>query len=196
MILIVGLGNPGRKFQKTRHNIGFRVISQFLKKNNFPKFRFFKKNEALVSKGSLNKKRVVLAQPQTFMNNSGKSVKLLTRTYSLDPKNLIVIHDDIDLALGEIKISKGKGAAGHKGVQSIIDELKTKGFVRFRLGIKPKSYVLTSKSLNKFVLRKFTKKEERVVKKVIKRMVEAIELTLKENVEKAMQEFNKSPQVK
>lgn len=196
MILIVGLGNPGRKFQKTRHNIGFRVISQFLKKNNFPKFRFFKKNGALVSKGSLNKKRVVLAQPQTFMNNSGKSVELLTRTYSLDHKNLIVIHDDIDLVLGEIKISKGKGAAGHKGVQSIINELETKDFVRFRLGIKPKFYILTPKSLNKFVLRKFTKKEERVVKKVIKKTVEAIELTLKENVEKAMGEFNKSPQVK
>lgn len=194
MILIVGLGNPGRKFQKTRHNIGFRVISQFLKKNNFPKFRFFKKNEALVSKGSLNKKRVVLAQPQTFMNNSGKSVGLLSRTYRLDYENLIVVHDDIDLILGEIKISKDKGAAGHKGVQSIINELKTKNFVRFRLGIKPKSYILTPKSLQKFVLRKFRKKEERVVKKIIKKTVEAIGLTLKENVEKAMGEFNKPRQ--
>jgi len=194
MILIVGLGNPGRKFQKTRHNIGFRAISQFLKKNNFPKFRFFKKNEALISKGSLNKKRVILAQPQTFMNNSGKSVGLLTRTYSLDHKNLIVIHDDIDLILGEIKISKGKESAGHKGVQSIINELKTKDFVRFRLGIKPKSYILTPKSLNKFVLRKFRKKEERLVKKIIKKTVEAIELTLKENIEKAMGEFNKPRQ--
>ena len=190
MILIVGLGNPGRKFQKTRHNIGFRVISQFLKKNNFPKFRFFKKNEALVSKGSLNKKRVLLAQPQTFMNNSGKSVKLLTRTYSPDPKNLIVIHDDIDLILGEIKISKGKGAAGHKGVQSIIDELKTKGFVRFRLGIKPKSYILTSKSLNKFVLRKFTKREEKLLKEIKKRACQALKLAIKEGTEKTMTEFN------
>jgi PTH1 family peptidyl-tRNA hydrolase len=197
------LGNPGKKFQKTRHNLGFRVLEEFLKENNFPKFKLSKKFKAEISEGEIFGKKIILAKPQTFMNESGKAVKLLTKTYlpatrlrsrrwqagNLKPKTLFVIHDDIDLPLGEIKISIGRGSAGHKGVQSIIDELGTKNFVRFRVGIM--NYELGIKKIEKFVLEKFTKTEEKIVKKLIKKTVEAIEFALKEGIEKTMQKFNK-----
>lgn len=191
MILIVGLGNPGKKYQKTRHNVGFRAVEEFGKKNNFPDFSSSKKFNAEISKGNLNSKKIILAKPQTFMNASGKTVKLLTKFYALDPKNLIIIHDDIDLPLGKIKISKSRGSAGHKGVQSIINELKTKNFIRFRIGIKLNKAVEVIKAVEGFVLKNFTKKEERILKEVIETTVEAIETAVKEGIEKAMNKFNK-----
>jgi len=205
MILIVGLGNPGKKFQRTRHNLGFRVLDQFAKREKFSKFQLFKNLKSLISGGKINEKEVILVKPQTFMNSSGKTVKKIVKTYTLVPKNLIIIHDDIDLSLGKIRISIGRGAAGHKGVQSIIDELKTKGFVRFRIGIKPRSYKLEAKNLAKFVLQKFNKKEEKILKEIIKKTCQAIEVALKDynppttlppegrapGIEKAMQKFNK-----
>jgi len=188
MILIVGLGNPGQKFQKTRHNIGFRIAEKFAKKNNFPKFKSIRKFNAEISEKISIREKVVLAKPRTFMNLSGKSVKLLTRSYNLEAKNLIIVHDDIDLPLGKIRITIGRGAAGHKGVESVIKELKTKNFVRFRVGIQPKTG--KPQSVEKFVLQKFNKDEEKIMKGVIKKAVEAIEITLKKGVEKAMSKFN------
>jgi len=138
MILIAGLGNPGKKYQGTRHNIGFLVIDQLK---------------------TLNPEGVVLAKPQTFMNNSGKAVKSLLGDYKEKPENLIVVHDDIDLPLGKIKIAKDRGAAGHKGVESIIKELKTKNFTRLRIGIQPKSGKPRKSEI--FVLQKFKKEEEK-----------------------------------
>jgi len=167
MVLIVGLGNPGSKYKFTRHNVGFRVIDKL---------------------APLTLEGVVLAKPKTFMNLSGKAVKSLLKTYTLDPKNLIVIHDDIDLPLGKIRIVKNRGAAGHKGVQSTINELKSKNFIRFRIGIQPKFG--KPKSPERFVLQKFNKKEEEIVKEIMKKTVEAIEMTLKEGIEKAMAKFN------
>lgn len=168
MLIVVGLGNPGKKFQKTRHNLGFQVI------------------DAL---GFLSNKKVVLVKPKAFMNLSGKAVKSLIKKYKIPSTNLWVIHDDIDLPLGKIRISIGRGAAGHKGVESIIKELKSKNFVRFRIGIQPK----TGKPRNpeKFVLQKFNKEEEKVVKEVTKKTVEAIKFSLKFGLEKAMNKFNK-----
>ncbi len=167
MILIVGLGNPGEKYTKTRHNIGFRVIDQLQ---------------------SLNLKKVILAKPKTFMNLSGKAVKSLITKYKMPTTNLWVIHDDIDLPLGKIRIVKNRGSAGHKGVESIIRELKTKEFIRFRIGI---SQFAQNQKSNEFVLKNFTKNEEKIVKKLIKKIAEAIEFSLKEGIEKAMSRFNK-----
>jgi PTH1 family peptidyl-tRNA hydrolase len=191
MILVVGLGNPGKKFEKTRHNVGFLVLNEFSKNNNFPKFKLSKKFQAEITEGEIAGQKVILAKPRTFMNLSGKCVKLLTKTYNLKPNNLIAIHDDLDLPLGKIKISFGRGAAGHKGVESIIRELKTKNFVRFRIGIKPKTYNLKPITLEKFVLQKFTNEEEKIVKDVIKKTAEAIEFSLKEGLEKAMNKYNR-----
>jgi len=189
MVLIVGLGNPGRKYQETRHNIGFQVVDEFLKENNFPKFKFAKKFNAEISEGILGGEKILLAKPQTFMNLSGKSVKTLMSFYKITRPGRVVIHDDIDIPLGEIRIVKNRGAAGHKGIESIIKELKNKNFIRFRIGICPKSG--KPKNIEWFVLQKFKKEEEKIVKEVIKKTVEAIEMTLKERVEKTMNKFNK-----
>ncbi|KPJ57464.1 hypothetical protein AMJ49_00860 [Parcubacteria bacterium DG_74_2] len=193
MHFIIGLGNPTRKYQKTRHNVGFRVLDKFLKKNKFSKFKFSRKFNSMVSKGFFNKKEVILVKPKTFMNLSGSAVKKLSITYSSLPTELFVIHDDLDLPLGEIKISFGRGSAGHKGVQSIIDKLGTKNFVRFRVGIRPAtSDKRQATEIEGFVLQKFNKEEEKILKKAIKKTVEAIKFSLKEGFKKAMNEFNKS----
>lgn len=148
MILIVGLGNPGRRYKKTRHNVGFMAIDIFKKK--------------------LSGKDTMLFKPQNYMNNSGKAVAKQISNFQIPISNLYVIHDDIDLPLGTVRISKNISSAGHKGVQSIIDELGTKDFTRVRIGIQPK----TGKPQNteKFVLEKFSKEEEKIIKKVIKNL--------------------------
>ena len=182
MILIVGLGNPGPKYKFTRHNLGFMAIDNLqLTIDKFSDWKNIKKLQAEISKGEINDQKVFLVKPQTFMNNSGKAVKVLTKTYPLNPKNLIVIHDDIDLPLGKIRISRGRGAAGHKGVESIIKELGTKNFIRFRIGVKPKTYNLEPKILDRFVLKKFNKEEEKIVKELVKKTAEVIEITLRKD---------------
>jgi len=194
MILIIGLGNPGKKYQLTRHNIGFQVVEEFAKENNFPKFKLFKELSSLISEEKFNDEKIILAKPKTFMNLSGKAVKSLIKCYNLTSHgrlsgNLWVVHDDIDLPLGKIRIAIGRGAAGHKGVESIIKELGTKNFVRFRIGIQPKFG--KPKNPEGFVLQKFNKEEERIVKEIIKKTAEAIGFALKEGLEKAMSKFNK-----
>jgi PTH1 family peptidyl-tRNA hydrolase len=188
MILIVGLGNPGPKFEKSRHNVGFRVIDEFKEKNNFPGFRFSEKFNATISEAEIEEEKIILAKPQTFMNNSGKAVKSIIKYYKLKTGNLFLVHDDIDLPLAKIKIVKNRGAAGHKGVQSIINELKTKNLIRVRIGIQPK--IGKPKLPEKFVLQKFNKEEEKILKGVIENSVEAIEFLIKEGSEKTMGEFN------
>ena len=168
MILIFGLGNPGEKYKNTRHNIGTRIIREL---------------------ESLNLKNVVLVKPTTFMNESGKTVKALYAKYKIkDTRYVLVIHDDIDLPLGEIRIVKNRGAGGHKGVESIIKELKTKNFIRFRIGICPKTG--KPKNPEKFVLQKFNKEEGKTLKEVIKKTAKALEFFLKEGLEKTMNRFN------
>ncbi len=190
MILIVGLGNPGAKYKNTRHNIGFGVIKKFARKNNFPKFKLLKELSSLISEKKFNNDKIILANLQTFMNLSGKGAKLLIDFHQLPIANLWVVHDDIDLPLGKIRIAKNRGAGGHKGVESIIKELKTKNFIRFRIGIKPKPYTLTPKTLDRFVLQKFNKEEEKIVKEVIKKTAEAIKFFLKTDLEKTMNKYN------
>ena len=168
MFIIFGLGNPGKKYKKSRHNIGSGVIEEL---------------------DSLDKERIILQKPVTFMNLSGRAAKRVLKNRKLKIQNLIVVHDDIDLPLGQIRIIKNRGSAGHKGVESIINELGTKNFIRFRIGIKPESG--KPKNPEKFVLQNFNKKEGETVKEVIKKTAEAIKLFLKEGLEKAMNEFNK-----
>lgn len=186
MILIVGLGNPGEKFKKTRHNVGFRAIDKIAADFQFPTFNFQSIFNAEISKGEINGQSAVLAKPRTFMNNSGKAVKLLMNSLKLKAENLLVINDDIDVPFGKIKISKNRGSAGHKGVQSIIDNLGTKDFIRLRVGIDQNSKV---KNQN-FVLEKFNKEEEKIIKEAIKKTANAVEIIVKEGSEKAMSRFN------
>jgi len=172
MILIVGLGNPGTKYKKTRHNIGFRVLDEFQNKNNFPDFEFSKKFNSLISDGIIKRKTILLAKPQTFMNNSGISVKRLMNFYKIKSSDIIVVHDDIDLVFGTTKLSERRGSAGHKGVKSIIKELGTKDFTRLRIGIRNEK--LKHKNTEKYVLEKFTEEEERGLEEIIKQSLEVL----------------------
>lgn len=151
MILIAGLGNPGKEYEKTRHNIGFRLIDELAKD---------KPNN------------VVLLKPQTFMNKSGDAVIGAVNFYKIKPTDLWVVHDDIDLPLGEFKISENRGSAGHKGVESIIKRLGTKNFHRIRIGICPDEG--KPEAVEKFVLQNFTKTEETILKKIIAEILEQI----------------------
>jgi len=193
MILIVGLGNPGKKFQKTRHNIGFRVVDEIAANFQFGALfgssNFQSIFNAKISKGEIDGQKIILAKPQTFMNLSGKAVKKLTDNLQLTTDNLWVVHDDMDLTLGKIKIVKNRGSAGHKGVQSVINELRTKNFVRFRVGIRPKSG--KPKDPEKFVLKKFLKGEEKIIKNIIKTTTEAIEIAIVQGLQITMTKFNK-----
>lgn len=185
--LIVGLGNPGKKYKNTRHNLGFLVIDRFQKKNNFPDFKTSKKFNALISKDKLNGYEIILGKPQTFMNNSGLSVKKLLSFFK--PKELIVIHDDIDLPFGKIKIVKNRGSAGHKGIESIINVIKTKNFIRIRIGIQPKNEKI--KNPSDFVTQVFKKEEKAKLKNILENATSAIETILKEGLARAMETYNK-----
>jgi PTH1 family peptidyl-tRNA hydrolase len=190
MILIIGLGNPGPKFAKTRHNMGFRVVDKFAKENSFSNWGESKKNNCLYTKKEIAAKEIELIKPLAFMNNSGRVVKSIAKKHYLKPENIVIVHDDIDLTLGKIRIVQNRGAAGHKGVQSIINELGTKNFIRIRMGIEPRS-TFHFQPTNEFVLQKFTKEEEKILKLAIEKAVKTIELFLKEGLENTMNEFNK-----
>jgi PTH1 family peptidyl-tRNA hydrolase len=194
MILIVGLGNPGKKYEKTRHNVGWRVLNYFKEKNNFQPWKEKKKVKAMISKGEIGKEKIQLIKPLTFMNLSGESLKSILNYYKAKPEKIIIVHDDIDINFNKIKISQNRGTAGHKGVLSIIEKLKTKNFIRIRIGIKPKEKKLSN--TEKFVISNFNKKEEKELTEVIKKTTKAIELIIKEGTKKSMTIFNKKSGVK
>lgn len=187
MFLIVGLGNPGKKYEKTWHNAGFLAVESLAKNNNFPNFRIFKKCRAEISENFLGKEKVILAKPQTFMNNSGVSVKLLLKNWRMEPNSLMVVHDDIDLPLGKIRISKSKGTAGHKGIESIMNNLGTKDFIRIRVGIQPSNG--KPKNLENFVLKRI--KGEGSSKGMLDKVNKTVEMILEGKEKEAMAEYNK-----
>ncbi len=200
IFLITGLGNPGKKYENTRHNVGFRVIGEFAKENNFPVFTFSRKFNVLISEDLFNGKKIILIKPQTFMNNSGTAISKIIRQHKIKTENLLVVHDDIDLPLGVIMIVKNRGTAGHKGVESIIRSLGNKNFIRLRVGIRQKTENRKQKTKNKkqkikkverFVLQKFTKEEGKIIEEIIKKGAAGIKMALVEGVEKAMNTINR-----
>jgi len=184
MILIVGLGNPGEKYEKTRHNIGFRIVDRLRNDLNLVDFVFDKKSNSFLSKNN----NALIAKPNNYMNSSGSAIHSLIQYYKIKRGNQIIIHDDIDLPLGKIRISKNQGSAGLKGVESIIKELKTKNFIRIRVGIQPKTEKL--KKVEEFVLKKFNKEEEKTIGEVVEKAAIAAVMILKEGLEKTMNKFN------
>lgn len=197
MILIVGLGNPGRKYEKTRHNLGWRVV-EALAKDLKLKWRVERKFQSEAARG----KNLVLAKPVTMMNNSGAAVARLVNYFKLTPEEVWVVHDDVDLALEKLKVVKGRGSAGHKGVLSVIGQLGTVDFVRIRLGIsrphagrrmeggKKAIKFDTQEEMEDFVLSPFRATELDEVRRLTKKAIEAIKLALEEGIEKAMNQFN------
>lgn len=177
MKLIIGLGNPGEKYAQTRHNAGFIILDELQKKLGFPEFEFNKKFNALVSEKNLtqentpqnfftklfsarSQEKVILIKPQTFMNNSGESVRAVFDFYKLSPQNLIILNDDLDILVGKYKLSTDSSARGHNGVQSIIDHIGTQDIVRVKIGVeKAEGRASRQTPGEKFVLENFTSEE-------------------------------------
>jgi len=190
MKLIVGLGNPGKEYEETRHNCGFMAISSLRSILDFSTFKLKKKFNSFVSKGKIDGKKIILARPQTFMNESGRAVFAIAFFYKIKADDIWVIYDDLDLPLGKIRIRLGGSSGGHKGVQSIIDNLKTDNFVRFRIGITPTGPGALKIPAEKFVLQKFRKGEKENIIKTIHRAAEAIRFALKKGIKEAMNKYN------
>jgi PTH1 family peptidyl-tRNA hydrolase len=187
--LIVGLGNPGRSYVGNRHNIGFICLRYFARASAIKLDQ--KKGLARIGRGTVAGSKVVLARPQTFMNNSGQSVSRLLRKFAVNPKDLMVIHDDLDLPLAKIRIGSGSGSGGHKGISSIIEELGTQDFTRLRVGIgRPANPNPGEDDIITYVLSDFTPEEKQAINPVIPRVSEAILCLLVEGLTPAMNKFN------
>ncbi len=187
MILIIGLGNPDKKYAGTRHNVGREIVAAFAAGQGLSGFRFEKKWNAQVSDGKINKEKAALILPDTMMNKSGTAAASAARFYKIKPKDIFVIHDDADIALGSAKLSFGKRSAGHKGVESVIRALKTKDFWRLRIGIAGRRDI----PAEKLVLKKFSPDEQRQIKKITKRTHEALLAIAAAGPDRAMNEYNK-----
>ncbi|MFC1598843.1 aminoacyl-tRNA hydrolase [Patescibacteria group bacterium] len=175
MKLIVGLGNPGKEFNNTRHNIGFEALD-FIRENlDLPKFKIDKKLKAAISKD----KDLILAQPQTFMNESGQAVAAIKKYYKIKLADIIVLRDDVDIEIGKIKSKKGSAGAGHKGIQSIIQHLKSKNFWQIKIGV-ANEMIRTKIPTEKFVLQKFTKEDEKKAKEIPDKTITELNTIIKD----------------
>ena len=184
MRLIVGLGNPGVRYRWTRHNLGFRVLDRLSRQNRIPIDR--KRFKSLVGEGLIGKEKVVLVKPQTYINRSGIAVKALVEGYKASPEDLIVCCDDMNLALGRIRIRRKGSSGGHKGLGSIIDSLQTEDFPRLRIGIARGC----KEGLTDYVLAGFKRGERAMIDAALNSASLAVELILKEGIASAMNRYN------
>lgn len=195
MYIVVGLGNPGEEYENTRHNVGRMLVEQFRGKHNFPEWRERGKKRMLISEDKVGKEKTILMLPETFMNKSGIPLKEFI-TNKKKAEKLVVVYDDIDLPLGSLKISFGRGSGGHKGLESIIRTIKTKDFTRIRIGItpttpsgklkKPKG----EKKMLDFIIGDFKTVEKEILKKKSKKVLDAIETIIVDGRARAMNMFN------
>lgn len=202
MKLIVGLGNPGVKYESTRHNVGFMVLEHFLKDMEPVNKSNWDKNEKLKSEIYVmefqpkhgNAEKVILARPQTYMNNSGMAVSLIMKYYKVKPEDVWVVYDELDLPLGSMKIRQGGGAAGHHGVESIMAAIDTDKFYRFRMGIGlSKAHDELAKHKVKgedVVLKGFRGGEASKARTMIKRGSKALQQALEGGIESAQNQYN------
>lgn len=156
MKLIVGLGNPGDTYTNTRHNVGFMCVDFLADKLEAPAYTHNKKFDAEVTSGTSDAGKIILAKPQTYMNESGRAVNSIASYYDIEPKDIIIIHDDLDIDFGEFKIQMSKGPKGHNGIISVENHLSTPDFERVRIGVQSDAEYERGKD---FVLSKFTKEE-------------------------------------
>jgi PTH1 family peptidyl-tRNA hydrolase len=191
MKLIVGLGNPGRRYAANRHNVGFRCLSHFARSHAIKLDR--KLGRARTGQGEIAHHKVTLARPQTFMNQSGQSVALLVNRFAISLENLLVIHDDLDLAPGKFRISYGAGSGGHKGINSIISHLNSQDFIRLRIGIghpRTVSNDTAESAIIDYVLGDFTSDERKIMAKVVPVVSEAILCLITRGLPAAMNKYN------
>jgi PTH1 family peptidyl-tRNA hydrolase len=193
--IITGLGNPGEEFIDTRHNTGRMAVDFFAKQQKFDEWKEDKKAKAHVSRGMIGKTLTVLVNPDTFMNKSGVAVAKFVKTQKA-AERLVVVYDDLDLPLGTMKLSFDRGSGGHKGIESIARSVKTKKFVRIRIGVSPATAAGVArkpegeKVVVNFILSRFKPHELEELKKVFKKASEAIETIVSEGRELAMNRFN------
>ena len=184
--LIVGLGNPGSQYEATRHNVGFRAVAKLASNMGVKIDRA--KFQALIGQGTVAGHRVVLMQPQTYMNNSGLAVRQAADFYKVPPERVLVLFDDIDLDVGRLRI-RGKGSAGgHNGIKSIIACLHSQDFPRIKIGVGAKPH--PDYDLADWVLSRFTAQELKSLDPAIDRAAEAVETVLKEGIERAASRYN------
>ena len=186
MYIIVGLGNPTKEYENTRHNIGFEMVDVIIDKYDIPYSGT--KHRAMYGSGMIDGTKVVVAKPLTYMNLSGEAVRLLVDYYKIDPEEeLIIIYDDVSLAPGKIRIREKGSAGGHNGIKSIIQHLGTNKFKRIRIGVgeKPKGWDLAD-----YVLGRFSKEEQKLMAEAIKNSDKAVGMIIKGTIAGAMNEFN------
>lgn len=188
MKLIVGLGNPGAKYEKTWHNLGWLAVEKFRQQSAFEPFKLSKKMRAEISLGKLSGEKIILAEPQTFMNDSGLAASALANYYQVPLRDIIVIHDDIDLPLGRIRIAKNSSAGGHNGVKSLIEHLGSKDFIRLKIGCRTAKTEIVG-ALD-YVLEKIMKNDDKTLNDVLDKSCQAIGLLLQDGIASAMNKFN------
>jgi PTH1 family peptidyl-tRNA hydrolase len=196
MKLIVGLGNPGEKYESTRHNFGFWAIDQLLKDTKSAEASVWSKNEKLKSEIAKLDDAAILAKPTTYMNNSGMAISLVASYYKIAPEDVWVVYDELDLPIGSMKIRFGGAAAGHHGVESVIEKLGTDKFWRFRLGIgtsHSKDHAIGRQKIHDaedYVLGSFQSKDHGKVRELTKHASQALQLALEKGMEEAMNRYN------
>ncbi len=184
MLVIAGLGNPGRKYENTKHNMGFLVMDAFAEKNGI-KIRKIK-HKALVGEGIVAGKKILLVKPQTYMNLSGESLREVVQYYDIEPEELMVVYDDVDIPMGSIRMRKKGSAGSHNGMKSIIYQLQFDDFPRLRVGIgKEKKGDMVD-----FVLTGFSKEESAKIREAIETSVSALECWIERGIDIAMNEYN------
>lgn len=186
MFLIIGLGNPGQKYKDTRHNVGFGVIDKIAQTLNIEVDK--KEHQGLVQSAFWHGKKILLVKPQTYMNLSGQTVGELINYYHDQIDNLLVIHDDLDLPVGQLRFKKHGGTGGHNGLKSIVQHLNSQEFDRLKIGIgRPKGPM----DVKAFVLTSFAAEERQSLEETIERASEAVKTWMLEGIDRAMNEFNK-----
>ena len=188
MYLVVGLGNPGKEYELTRHNIGFRAIDRLSKDMNIAVSGG--QCNALIGQGNIDGHKMILAKPQTFMNLSGGSVLELMNWYKIETSHLILIYDDLDLDAGQLRIRPKGNSGGHKGVESVIDRIQTTDFARVRIGIGKPDQIIEGENGSDYVLSRIPKSEQEAVDKALLSAAEAVPLIITEGLEAAMNKYN------
>jgi len=188
MKLIIGLGNPGKKYESTWHNLGFLIIDQLLISHDLGKLKRSWRFKAELLKAEFYGEGVIFVKPQTFMNNSGQVVAAIAKFYKITPQDIIVIHDDLDLPLGKIRISHDSSAGGHNGVKSIIEKLGSQNFIQLKIGIR--SELLEQMDSADYVLMRWQKNESKTVLGQIKKAAEATTDIINLGLKKAMNRWN------
>ncbi len=186
MKLVVGLGNPGRAYHWTRHNVGFRLIEQWAKEHEIVLSR--RGMQSVYGRGKIGSAAVILAKPLTYMNLSGEAVSRLLRFFKIQPENLIVLHDDLDLPPGKIRIRRRGGHGGHQGVKSIIDALGDDGFIRVKVGIGRSLH--PNQDPADFVLEPLTGTAKDQFLTAVERAAQAVEVLMAEGLQEAMNRFH------